>query len=44
MSDDEFTDPYGFTGLRAAANWFLVTCPDGSTQGVQDTIPCGLNN
>ena len=31
-----------FVGLRVAADWFLVICPDGSPQGVQETVPCGI--
>jgi hypothetical protein len=31
-----------FAGLRVAAEWFLVICPDGSSQSVQETVPCGI--
>ena len=33
-----------FTGLRAAADWFLTICPDGSSQGVRETVPCGIRD
>ena len=31
-----------FAGLRVAADWFRIICPDGSPQGVQETVPCGI--
>ncbi len=31
-----------FSGLQVAAEWFAVTCPDSSPQGVRESIPCGL--